>query len=283
MGQIPQGADGMPGGPMPGFFQSSPHHNPNMMDGNQPFMSPRYPGGPRGPVRMPGNQPAVGAPNSQAQAMMQSIDPSRQPGHPSIMGPRMNHPRMPMNPNYGGPGMRAPLNSMPGGMPMSMPGGRPWNPNAVPGPPGGPGGGPPGTPIMPSPQDSSNSGDSMFSMMKSVPGGAMGPGNFPMNSGPDGPMPMGSQDIPPVMNGEMDGMPKSSPASNPPGGPGGPGTPREDNGSMTPQMFPPYAENCPQDQNESAAILKIKETMQEEAKRFEKDTPGPDHPEYFMQ
>ena len=64
-----------------------------------------------------------------------------------------------------------------------------------------------------------------------------------MNSGPDGPMPMGSQDIPPVMNGEMDGMPKSSPASNPPGGPGGPGTPREDNGSMTPQMFPPYAEN----------------------------------------
>lgn len=28
------------------------------------------------------------------------------------------------------------------------------------------------------------------------------------------------------------------------------------------------------DQNESAAILKIKESMQEEAKRFEKDTPG---------
>ena len=36
-----------------------------------------------------------------------------------------------------------------------------------------------------------------------------------------------------------------------------------------------------QDQNESAAILKIKETMQEEAKRFEKDTPG-EHPDYFM-
>lgn len=36
-----------------------------------------------------------------------------------------------------------------------------------------------------------------------------------------------------------------------------------------------------QDQNESAAILKIKETMQEEAKRFEKDVP-PDHPDYFM-
>ena len=35
-----------------------------------------------------------------------------------------------------------------------------------------------------------------------------------------------------------------------------------------------------QEQNESAAILKIKESMQEEAKRFEKDT---DQPEYFMQ
>ena len=35
-----------------------------------------------------------------------------------------------------------------------------------------------------------------------------------------------------------------------------------------------------QDQNESAAILKIKESMQEEAKRFEKDG---DHPDYFMQ
>ena len=39
-----------------------------------------------------------------------------------------------------------------------------------------------------------------------------------------------------------------------------------------------------QDQTESAAILKIKETMQEEAKRFEKDTPtDPSHPDYpFM-
>ena len=37
------------------------------------------------------------------------------------------------------------------------------------------------------------------------------------------------------------------------------------------------------DQNESAEILKIKQSMQEEAKRFEKDTPSdPSHPEYFM-
>lgn len=37
-----------------------------------------------------------------------------------------------------------------------------------------------------------------------------------------------------------------------------------------------------QDQTESAAILKIKESMQEEAKRFEKDTPA-EPPDYFMQ
>lgn len=35
-----------------------------------------------------------------------------------------------------------------------------------------------------------------------------------------------------------------------------------------------------QEQTESAAILKIKESMQEEAKRFEKDS---EHPDYFMQ
>jgi hypothetical protein len=57
-------------------------------------------------------------------------------------------------------------------------------------------------------------------------------------------------------------------------GPGGPGpsTPR-DEGDFN--LFPPENE-----QAESAAILKIKESMQEEAKRFEKDS---EHPDYFMQ
>ncbi|XP_071843916.1 single-stranded DNA-binding protein 3-like isoform X2 [Apostichopus japonicus] len=297
MGQMPP-TDGMPGGPPPsgpvppGFFQ--------------PFINPRYAGGPR-PVRIPGNQPPVGVPNSQPM-LPNSMDPTR-PSHPSMsgpIGPRMNHPRM-LTQNYP-PGIRGPPpnNSMPGGLPLSLPGNRPWQPNTSTGPPGG-GGGPPGTPILPSPQgtpgppgpaeprppsarrDSTNSGDSMYSMMKSVPGGgSLPPGqNFPMGSGPDGgPMPsMGQQDMPPVMNGDLDGIPKSSPASNPPGpgpgpGPGGPGTPRDDNGEMTGQLFPPFQDN--QDQNESAAILKIKETMQEEAKRFEKDTPEP-HPDFYMQ
>lgn len=39
-----------------------------------------------------------------------------------------------------------------------------------------------------------------------------------------------------------------------------------------------------QTHTENAEILKIKQSMQEEAKRFEKDTPpDPSHSEYFMQ
>lgn len=283
LGQMPP-QDGMPGGPMPGFFT--------------PFMSPRFPGAPRGPapVRMP-NQVDFNPPGGAAgqMSMPNSMDP--RPGHPGISPmQRMNHPgRMqgPITPvydsiqNYGG--IRGPPpNSMgptaPGAMPpMSMPGGqgnRPWPPtsssinysSASPGSYNGPPatGGAPGTPIMPSPQDSTSSGDGMYGMMKA--GGMPNMAGFPPMGGPDGGMPMGP-DMPAVMNGEMDGM-KSSP-------PNGPGTPREN--------LPPdstgeiggyslgYQEN---DQNESAAILKIKESMQEEAKRFEKEA---DHPEYFMQ
>ncbi|GFT30423.1 single-stranded DNA-binding protein 3 [Trichonephila clavipes] len=242
-----------------------------------------------------------------------SMDPTRQgdggefvgwQGPPGMnpMNPRMNAPRgqpLPMNPgNYGG--MRPPPNSTmgPGGPsmpPMSMPGGpggRPWQPNtstmnyssASPGshyggPPvsstGPPG---PGTPIMPSPQDSTSSGgESMYAMMKPVPGGSI-PG-FPMGPGPDGPIgSMGPEMGPPVMNGmssagdTLDGM-KNSPAN-------GPGTPREEGPSMGDYGIPGYGQE--NDQNESAAILKIKESMQEEAKRFEKDTPT-EHPDYFMQ
>jgi len=41
-----------------------------------------------------------------------------------------------------------------------------------------------------------------------------------------------------------------------------------------------YGSNGGNDQNESEAILKIKQSMEEESKRFEKDS---DHPDYFMQ
>uniref|UniRef100_A0A3B5B817 Single stranded DNA binding protein 4 n=1 Tax=Stegastes partitus TaxID=144197 RepID=A0A3B5B817_9TELE len=136
MGNMPPN-DGMPGGPMPpGFFQGppgsqpSPHtqpppHNPsNPMMGphGQPFMSPRYPGGPRPALRMP-NQPPGSIPGSQP-LLPNTLDPTRPQGHPNMGGPmRMNPPRGMggMGPqNYGG-GMRPPPNSMGPGMPgMNM-------------------------------------------------------------------------------------------------------------------------------------------------------------------
>ncbi|XP_073200491.1 single-stranded DNA-binding protein 2 isoform X3 [Lepidochelys kempii] len=191
LGNIPPG-DGMPVGPVPpGFFQ--------------PFMSPRYPGGPRPPLRIP-NQALGGVPGSQP-LLPSGMDPTRQQGHPNMGGPmqRMTPPRgmVPLGPqNYGG-AMRPPLNALGGpgmpGMNMGPGGGRPWpnptNANSIPyssaspgnyvGPPGG--GGPPGTPIMPSPADSTNSGDNMYTLMNAVPPGP-NRSNFPMGPGSDGPM-----------------------------------------------------------------------------------------------
>ncbi|XP_051960355.1 single-stranded DNA-binding protein 2 isoform X6 [Xyrauchen texanus] len=145
------------------------------------FMSPRYPGGPRGSLKIPSQALSPGN-----QLFLSSgMDPSRQPGHPNMSGPmqRMTTRGMvPVGPqNYGG-GTRPPLNALVGpGMPginMGPAGGRHWpntaNANLIPyssvspgsysGPPAG--GGPPGTPIMPSP---SGSGD-IESLPKSSPG-----------------------------------------------------------------------------------------------------------------
>uniref|UniRef100_A0A3P9NZB3 Single stranded DNA binding protein 4 n=1 Tax=Poecilia reticulata TaxID=8081 RepID=A0A3P9NZB3_POERE len=244
MGNMPPN-DAMPGGPMPpGFFQGppgsqqSPHaqpppHNPsNPMMGphGQPFMSPRYPGGPRPSLRMP-NQPG-GIPGSQP-LLPNSLDPTRPQGHPNMGGPmRMNPPRgMAMGPqNYGG--MRPPPNSM-GAYSSSSPG------NYV-GPPGG--GGPPGTPIMPSPGDSTNSSENIYTMMNPIGPGGNRP-NFPMGPGPDGPMgAMGAME-PHHMNGslgsgDMDGLPKSSP-NNMGGMNNPPGTPRDD-GEMGGNFLNPF-------------------------------------------
>uniref|UniRef100_A0A7N8Y674 Uncharacterized LOC113137367 n=1 Tax=Mastacembelus armatus TaxID=205130 RepID=A0A7N8Y674_9TELE len=201
MGNMPPN-DAMPGGPMPpGFFQGppgsqqSPHaqpppHNPsNPMMGphGQPFMSPRYPGGPRPSLRMP-NQPPGGIPGSQP-LLPNSLDPTR---------------------------------------PQGM------------GPPGG--GGPPGTPIMPSPGDSTNSSENIYTMMNPIGPGGNRP-NFPMGPGPDGPMgAMGAME-PHHMNGslgsgDMDGLPKSSP-NNMGGMNNPPGTPRDD-GEMGGNFLNPF-------------------------------------------
>uniref|UniRef100_A0A674DE56 Single stranded DNA binding protein 4 n=1 Tax=Salmo trutta TaxID=8032 RepID=A0A674DE56_SALTR len=185
---------------------------------SQPFMSPRFPGGPRPSLRMP-NQPPGGIPGSQP-LLPNSMDPTRPQGHPNMGGPmRMNAPRGmgPMGPqNYGG--MRPPPNSMGGG------------------------GGPPGTPIMPSPGDSNNSSENIYTMMNPIGPGGNRP-NFPMGPGPDGPMgAMGAME-PHHMNGslgsgDMDGLPKNSPnnmggMSNPPG------TPRDD-GEMGGNFLNPF-------------------------------------------
>ncbi|XP_075693796.1 single-stranded DNA-binding protein 2 isoform X1 [Rhinoderma darwinii] len=281
LGNMPPG-DGMPVGPVPpGFFQGHPgsqssphaHHLPHNLSSSmigphgQPFMSPRYPGGPRPPLRIP-NQGLGGVPGSQT-LLPSGMDPSRQQGHPNMGGPmqRMSGPRgmVPLGPqsdpwlslqSYGG-GMRPPLNALGGpgmpGMNMGPGGGRPWpNPgsaNSIPyssaspgnyvGPPGG--GGPPGTPIMPSPADSTNSGDNMYTLMNAVPPGANRP-NFPMGPGSDGPM-SGLGGMEPhhingsLGSGDMDSISKNSPnnmsLSNQPG------TPRDD-GEMGGNFLNPF-------------------------------------------
>uniref|UniRef100_A0A665TQZ2 Si:ch211-130m23.3 n=1 Tax=Echeneis naucrates TaxID=173247 RepID=A0A665TQZ2_ECHNA len=175
----------------------------------QPFMSPRYPGGPRPPLRLP-NQGLGGVPGSQPM-LPSGMDPTRQQGHPNMGGPmqRMTPPRgmVPLGPqNYGG-GMRPPLNALVG----------------------------PGMP------DSTNSGDNMYTMINTVPPGGSRP-NFPMGAGGDGPLGGMAGMEPHHMNGslgsgDMDSLPKNSPGnlsmSNQPG------TPRED-GEMGGNFLNPF-------------------------------------------
>uniref|UniRef100_A0A8C9XU54 Single stranded DNA binding protein 2a n=1 Tax=Sander lucioperca TaxID=283035 RepID=A0A8C9XU54_SANLU len=245
LGNLPPG-EGMPVGPVPpGFFQVSGNLQysvviqPGFMLGFfQPFMSPRYPGGPRPPLRLP-NQ-GLGVPGGQ-HMLPSGMDPTRQQGHPNMGGPmqRMTPPRgmVPLGPQGYGGGMRPPLNALVGpgmpGMNMGPGGGRPWpnpqNSNSTPyssaspgsyvGPPGG--GGPPGTPIMPSPADSTNSGDNMYTMINTVPPGGSRPNVRHFF----------------LWSGDMDSLPKNSPGnlsmSNQPG------TPRED-GEMGGNFLNPF-------------------------------------------
>ncbi|XP_041914564.1 single-stranded DNA-binding protein 2 isoform X3 [Alosa pseudoharengus] len=216
LGNMPPG-EGMPVGPVPpGFFQ--------------PFMSPRYPGGPRPPLRIP-NQALGGVPGNQA-LLPSGMDPTRQQGHPNMGGmQRMTPPRgmVPLGPQGYGGGMRPPLNALGGpGMPgMNMgPGGRPW----------------------PNPPNSN-----------SIPYSSASPGSyvFPMGPGGDGPMGGMAGMEPHHMNGslgsaDMDSIPKNSPGnlsmSNQPG------TPRDD-GEMGGSFLNPF-------QNESVRALLLLHTLQ---------------------
>ncbi|XP_077832943.1 single-stranded DNA-binding protein 4 isoform X37 [Macaca mulatta] len=192
MGSMAPG-DAMAAGPMAaGFFQ--------------PFMSPRFPGGPRPALRMPTPLPP------------QSYGGGMRPPPNSLTGPGL--PAMNM-----GPGVRGPWASPSGNsIPYSS-----SSPGSYTGPPGG--GGPPGTPIMPSPGDSTNSSENMYTIMNPIGPGA-GRANFPLGPGPEGPMAAMSAMEPHHVNGslgsgDMDGLPKSSPGAVA-GLSNAPGTPRDD-------------------------------------------------------
>ncbi|XP_044311852.1 single-stranded DNA-binding protein 4 [Varanus komodoensis] len=249
-----QAGDGLPAGPMPpGFFQAprgsqlSPHaqplqHNPSttmMGPHNQPFVSSRFPGGLRPPLRMPA-QPPVGVPAPQP-LIPTAMDPgTRLQGHPN-MAPmqRMTPPRAMtslalqhygggMRPSPGmatvntGPAVRSPWPNMNTSSVFSS------SPSSFGGTPGG--GGLPSTPLAPSPGDSTNSSESMYMMSSVGPAGSRP--SFSMGPSPEGPMPGMNTLEPHRLNGslgpgDMDGMPKNSPGgvvglANPLG------TPRDD-------------------------------------------------------
>ncbi|KAG9350570.1 hypothetical protein JZ751_024459 [Albula glossodonta] len=91
---VPQG----PPGSQPSPHAQPPPHNPsNPMMGphGQPFMSPRYPGGPRPSLRMP-NQPPVGVPGSQP-LLPNSLDPTRPQGalEVEVHGPTLTLTQVP--------------------------------------------------------------------------------------------------------------------------------------------------------------------------------------------
>uniref|UniRef100_A0A4W3H3Q9 Single stranded DNA binding protein 4 n=1 Tax=Callorhinchus milii TaxID=7868 RepID=A0A4W3H3Q9_CALMI len=167
-------------------------------------------------------------------------------GHPNMGGPmqRVTPPRgmgsMPPQ-GYGG-GMRPPPSSLSGpGMPginiiflSSLP-------FSTQGPPGG---APPGTPIMPSPGDSTNSSENMYTIMNPIGGGGNRPG-FPMGPGGEGPMGGMPGMEPHHMNGTL-GMSPLPPLFFPQNSPNNmtginnpPGTPRDD-GEMGGNFLNPF-------------------------------------------
>merc|ERR1719378_1530292 len=157
-------------------------------------------------------------------------------------------------------GSMPPLSSMGPGGPGPGPGHRPsWPPSTMSpygqGSPGyvgqGPPTGGPGTPIIPSPGHGPDS-DQMY-MMKNVPNSMAG-------------------DMPPATNNSGENGVNAETLDNMKHSPGtAPNTPRDGE----PQMdfnLPNFSQQG--NSNESEAILKIKESMQEEAKRFEKESDG---------
>ncbi|XP_023606042.1 single-stranded DNA-binding protein 2 isoform X8 [Myotis lucifugus] len=192
LGNIPPG-DGMPVGPVPpGFFQ--------------PFMSPRYPGGPRPPLRIP-NQALGGVPGSQP-LLPSGMDPTRQQELWRCNETPTECFRWPWNARneHGSRWWQT----------LAKPNKCQFNPILL--------------SISWELCNSTNSGDNMYTLMNAVPPGPNRP-NFPMGPGSDGPMGglggMESHHMNGSLgSGDMDSISKNSPnnmsLSNQPG------TPRDD-------------------------------------------------------
>ncbi|XP_043577461.1 single-stranded DNA-binding protein 3-like isoform X2 [Chiloscyllium plagiosum] len=264
-------SEGTPGVPLPpGFFQGPPGsqppahtqpppHNPSMGPHTQPFMSPRYPSGPRSALRMSA-QPPAGVPGSQS-LLPNTLETTRQQGPLGVAGPiqRMSAPRglASLGPQSYGGTMLPPPNSLGGhgmlGMNMTPGGGRSWpnptNTNSIPyssSSPGSyvgaPGGGPPGTSIIPSPADSTNSSENMYTMIAPL-GAGSSRSSFQMGPGAEGPLAGMAGMEPHHMNGtlgtaDLDGLSKNSP-NNMTGMSNPPGTPRDD-GELTGNFLNPF-------------------------------------------
>lgn len=246
------------------------HDNGFMAGGDVKNMFSSFMGAP-----VPGGHPSGPRPDDFVRMPQGFSGPPRQPmmmPNSNTMNPRMNQSRGPgdMGPMSGpyGPRMRGPsINSSmdPGGSmpPMNMPGGpMQWRPNTY--APmkynasmHGNYGGHPGNeniPLEPGAMTSpSASGTNVSTLIKHERN------EYPMDDGPDG--------------GRMGSLLGDS----------GPGTPRDDGSggiadfNMGNLFLGGQNENDPT--QSAAAILKIKERMQEEGKRFEKN---PDNPDYFM-
>ncbi|XP_060702495.1 single-stranded DNA-binding protein 4 isoform X2 [Hemiscyllium ocellatum] len=249
---------GPPGSQPPAHTQPLPH-NPSMGPHTQPFMSPRYPSGPRSALRMSA-QPPAGVPGSQS-LLSNTLETTRQQGPLGVAGPiqRMSAPRglASLGPQSYGGTMLPPPNSLGGhammGMNMAPGGGRSWpnptNTNSIPyssSSPGSyvgaPGGGPPGTSIIPSPADSTNSGENMYTMIAPL-GAGSSRASFQMGPGAEGPLAGMAGMEPHHMNGtlgtaDLDGLSKNSP-NNMTGMSNPPGTPRDD-GELTGNFLNPF-------------------------------------------
>ncbi|XP_048507342.1 single-stranded DNA-binding protein 3-like [Athalia rosae] len=302
--------------PMPQTGQGGPHQQQMMQS---QYMGPRYPMGPRGPPgppRMPmvneyGGHP--GHPGHPPANMMSNGTSDIQGRHMGQMNHRMNAPRGqemggmgPMGPMGQTAGIRGPNTGLQGGPPgpgvsfigMVPPGGArpqwqqntssPMNNNGYPSAsPGNYAGAPtsstghsgPGTPTMPSPQESGPEGN-IYGMVKSgTVRGNSAPGEYGMAGGRSATSNDGNSQIRGMgQNSSMGSVLNNDSLANSPAS--GPATPRDvGNGAIADFGLPGFGNQGENGQMESAAILKIKESMQEEAKRFEKDS---DQSDFFM-